>query len=139
MTAVEKAHDFLEENGIDRKDTIRTQFAAEEVLITYQHALGEEASVQMFLEKRMGRFSVSKALQQILSEILRKKTESCTTLCKAWEQHRHGIIDADTTRSFLLPEKRKSFLHLRRCLLHWCLESDLDFWFVFYLAICQLT
>ena len=54
MTATEKTFAFLSDSGVDRKDALRLQFAAEEVLLTYQQKFGEEALFELYLDKRMG-------------------------------------------------------------------------------------
>ncbi len=54
MNATELSAAFLSNNGIDKKDALRLQLAAEEVLLTYQHKFGENTKFEMYLEKRMG-------------------------------------------------------------------------------------
>ena len=54
MTATEKVSAFLREKGIDKKDALKVQFAAEEVLLTYQSKFGEDKQFELYLEKRMG-------------------------------------------------------------------------------------
>lgn len=55
ITIIEdKIHDYLIEKGIDNKEAIRMQFAAEEILLAYQKELGEKAMVEFFLEQRIG-------------------------------------------------------------------------------------
>lgn len=54
MTATEKSSAFLLKLGINKKDALKLQFAAEEVLLTYQQKFGEDVSFELYLEKRMG-------------------------------------------------------------------------------------
>ena len=58
MTATEESSAFLIENGIDRKDALKIQFAMEEVLLTYQQKFGEDKEFKLYLEKRFGRHRI---------------------------------------------------------------------------------
>lgn len=53
MTATEKVFTFLSEHGIDRRDALRLQLAAEEVLLTYQQKFGEDTPFELYMEKRL--------------------------------------------------------------------------------------
>lgn len=55
MTATEKTFTFLSDNKVDRKEALRLKLAEEDILLTYRQRLGEEAKLELYLEKRMGR------------------------------------------------------------------------------------